>query len=153
MLESLKMFFEGRLAGAGEVDGETPTHAVELATAALLVEMQRADTDAGVEEDAEIRALLVRHFHLDEQEVERFVELAHQRADRSISLHEFTRLLHEHFSVAQKTTVMEMLWRVALADGRLDAHEDHLLRKIADLLYLPPAASARARDRAEGRTG
>jgi uncharacterized tellurite resistance protein B-like protein len=57
--------------------------------------------------------------------------------------------VHEHFDVAQKTTVLEMMWRVALADGKVDPHEDHLLRKVADLLYLPSAAVAKARELAE----
>lgn len=149
MLEALKKFFDGKLAGAEADAGPASAHAVELATAALLVEMQRADTVSGADEDAEIRALLGRHFHLGEDEVAGLLELAHDRADRSVSLHEFTRMVHGHLDVAQKTTVLEMLWRVALADGTVDAHEDHLLRKVADLLYLPSAAIAKARERAE----
>jgi uncharacterized tellurite resistance protein B-like protein len=151
MLDALKRFFDKRLADAEPGHGEhEAAHAVELATAALLVEMQRADDGEDVAaDDAEIRRLLARHFALDLLRVERLVELAHERADRSVSLHEFTRLVHAHFSVAQKATVVEMLWRVAYADGRVDPHEEALVRKVADLLYLPQAAFIQAKERAQ----
>lgn len=147
MLDALKQFFEGRLdAGGG---AEPDVDAVELATAALLVEMQRADLVADALDEAEIRALLARHFSLDDEAVSNLVSLANERADRSVSLHEFTRLIHDRFDVAQKTTVVEMLWRVAFADGRVDAHEEHLVRKVADLLYLPQVAFIKAKERAK----
>ncbi len=147
MLDALKRYFEGRL-DAVERD-EPGVDAVELATAALLVEMQRADLVADALDEAEIRGLLARHFSLDDEAVSNLVSLANDRADRSVSLHEFTRLIHDRFDVAQKMTVVEMLWRVALADGRVDAHEEHLVRKVADLLYLPQVAYIKAKERAK----
>ena len=139
MLDALRKFFDERL-GAEPGEGTPAADAVELATAALLVEMQRADLVIDEADDAAIRALLARHFALDDDAVARLVALANDRADESVSLHEFTRLIHAHFDVAQKTTVVEMLWRVAYADGRVDEHEEHLVRKDADLLYLPQVA-------------
>lgn len=147
MLDALKRFFDQRLAGA---EGDGATDAVEIATAALLVEMKRADGDTPGADDDEIRRLLGAHFHLDDDAVERLLALAHERADRSVSLHDFTRLVHAHLSPPQKATVIEMLWRVAYADGRIDPHEDALVRKIADLLYVPLAAFVRAKERASG---
>lgn len=147
MLDKLKRYFEGRLAPeAHDADG---VDAVELATAALLVEMQRADLVADALDEAEVRALLARHFSLDDEAVSNLVSLANDRADQSVSLHEFTRLIHDRFDVAQKTTVIEMLWRVAYADGHVDAHEEHLVRKVADLLYLPQVAFVKAKERAK----
>ena len=148
MLDALRKFFDERL-GAEPGEGTPAADAVELATAALLVEMQRADLVIDEADDAAIRALLARHFALDDDAVARLVALANDRADESVSLHEFTRLIHAHFDVAQKTTVVEMLWRVAYADGRVDEHEEHLVRKVADLLYLPQVAYIKAKERAK----
>lgn len=148
MIDALKKFFDSRLAP--DAHDEIGVDAVELATAALLVEMQRADLVADEIDEAEVRAVLARHFSLDDEAVSNLVSLANDRADRAVSLHEFTRLIHDRFDVAQKTTVVEMLWRVALADGRVDAHEEHLVRKVADLLYLPQVAYIKARERAKG---
>ncbi len=147
MLDVLKRYFEGRFDTVETADAGVD--AVELATAALLVEMQRADLVSDTLDEAEIRALLARHFSLDDEAVSNLVSLANDRADQSVSLHEFTRLIHDRFDIAQKTTVVEMLWRVAFADGRVDAHEEHLVRKVADLLYLPQVAFIKAKERAK----
>ena len=148
MLDALRKFFDERL-GADPAADAPAADAVELATAALLVEMQRADQVIDDADESAIRALLARHFALDEDAVARLVALANDRADQSVSLHDFTRLIHAHFDVAQKTTVVEMLWRVAFADGRVDDHEEHLVRKVADLLYLPQVAYIQAKERAK----
>lgn len=151
MLDALKRFFDTRLSGAepGHNVGEVNS-ALEIATAALMIEMVRADEHSQGERD-EIQAvetLLARHFHLDEDATTNLLTLARDRAQASVSLHEFTRIIHDHFSIAQKTTVIEMLWRVAMADGRVDAHEEHLVRKVAELLYLSQAAYVRAKEAA-----
>lgn len=149
MLEALKRFFDTRLSDAEPGHGDDrAAAAVELATAALMVEMMTTDELPHEDEEAEIRRLLQRHFHLDDDAVERLIALAGEHAEQSVSLHEFTHLIHRHFSVAQKSTVVEMLWRVAWADGRVDAHEDALVRKVADLLYLPQSEYVKAKDRA-----
>lgn len=149
MLDALRKFFDGRLAGAEPGhDADAVRSALEVATAALMIEMLRADEGSREAEAALIERLLRRHFHLDDNAVARLVELGSEKADGSVSLHEFTRLIHEHFSVAQKTTVVEMLWRVAAADGRIDPHEELLVRKVADLLYLPQASWVKAREAA-----
>ena len=65
--------------------------------------------------------------------------LADARADAAVSLQEFTREIHETLGIKEKLRILEMLLNVALADGRLDKHERHLLGKVADLLYVPRA--------------
>lgn len=149
MLDALRKFFDGRLADAEPGhDADSVRSALEIATGALMVEMLRADDGTREVETQLVERLLRRHFHIDDVAVARLLELASEKADQSVSLHEFTRLIHEHFSVAQKTTVVEMLWRVAAADGHIDPHEELLVRKVADLLYLPQAAWVKAREAA-----
>jgi len=62
-------------------------------------------------------------------------------------LQDYTRTLHEKLTVSEKHEIVEMLWRVALADERLDKHEDHLVRKIAGLLYVSHGDLIRIRNR------
>jgi uncharacterized tellurite resistance protein B-like protein len=110
---------------------------VELATAALLVEMARADF---VEESTErelIQKLLADRFDLLEAERGALLGRATQRADAAVSLQEFTRLLHEQLDAEEKLGIVAMLWELSLADGRIDKHEEHLVRKVAGLLYVP----------------
>ena len=109
---------------------------MQFSTAVLLVEIARADHDRQDVEYVEMRRQLGINFGISEEESRTLLEAAEAAAENSVSLHEFTRLLHDEMSYEEKTTVIEMLWRIALADNRLDKYEDYMIGKIADLLYI-----------------
>ena len=48
-----------------------------------------------------------------------------------------------------KVRVIEMMWQVVYADGVKDHYEEHLIRQVAELLYIPHADFIRARHKAE----
>jgi len=122
-------------------------HGLELATAALLVEIARADYKDEVVENELIYELLKQHFTLSAAEAEALLNQAADEVDHAVSLQGFTRLLHENLSPDEKLRVLEMLWRVAMADKHLDRHEDHLIRRVAQLLYIPHGDVIRVRNR------
>jgi uncharacterized tellurite resistance protein B-like protein len=122
-------------------------HGLELATAALLVEIARADYRDEVVENELIFELLKAHFTLSAAEAEALLNQAADEVDDAVSLQGFTRLLHENLSPEEKLQVLEMLWRVAMADEHLDRHEDHLIRRVAELLYIPHGDVIRVRNR------
>lgn len=126
---------------------------IRLATAVLLVEMSRADFEEREEEATAIEKLLTRHFELDAASGELLAEQARDEADRSVSLHDYTRTLHQELSDHEKTKVVEMLWEVALADDELDKYEDYLVRKVAELLYVPHHELIRLRHIVSQRLG
>ena len=146
MLTGIRRFFETHLAAAGEAASAVEQeHEFRLAAAALLVEMTRADHDVkGIERDAVTRAL-TRAFDLDDAETAELTALAEQHADDATSLYEFTRHINEHFDADQKQHFVELLWSVALADGAVDKYEEHLVRKVADLIHVPHMAYIRAK--------
>ncbi len=137
-MSALKQYLRSRLPAAepGQAQ-EIDEQALQVATAALLVEMARADFSEDAQELDAIRNILKRDFALASEEASHLLDAADAEAGRAVSLHEFTSLLHAHLSPAQKSRVVETLWEVALADGRIDKYEDYLVRKVADLLYLP----------------
>ena len=138
MLSALKQYLRSRLASeTAQADQGLDEQALKVATAALLVEMSRADFSEDAQEREAIHNILQRDFALAGEEAQRLLDAADAEAGRAVSLHEFTSLLHAHLSAAQKSRVVETLWEVALADGRIDKYEDYLVRKVADLLYLP----------------
>lgn len=137
-----------RLRTALEPQDDTqrdPEQAKRIAAAVLLLEMAHADHRHDDQEYAEIRRQLKTHFALDEQEAEELMAEAQPRARESVSLYRFLKTLNDGLAPTEKRHVLEMLWRVAYADRHLDAHEEALLRELADLLYLPHNEFIRAK--------
>lgn len=150
MLKGLRELIDKTLKPGAEPPAPAAReHALRFATAVLLIEVARADFAEAVAEEAAIRALLEKGFTLSADETSALVEEAKAEADHAASLQTFTRRLHESLTVAEKHRVVEMLWRVAHADERLDKHEDHLVRKIAGLLYVSHADLIRIRNRVD----
>jgi uncharacterized tellurite resistance protein B-like protein len=148
VLAKLKALFDGGLAR--DSSPAAREHALRVATALLLIEVARADYDDAFAEQESMLASLQQFFALDDSAAALLLEEARGEADRAVELQQFTRLLHEQLSVAEKQRVIEMLWQVALADRRLDKHEDHLVRRIAELLYVPHSDLIRIRNRVRG---
>lgn len=136
MITALKSFFENRIAGRDAATAEEQEHALQLATAALLVEVMRSDFDASRQERRAIKQMLSKRFDIAGDEVERLVELAEQEVEEAVSLFQFTQLVDRSFDYDQKLRIMEMLWRVVYVDGHKDKHEEYLLRKISDLIHV-----------------
>lgn len=149
MFERLREFVQQSLSPQ-EAVADTDT-AVQLATAALMLEMAHADFSAEDSEFALIRRLLKEHFQLAAAELDALMERAGRRQQDSVSLHSFTHQLHEYLEPAEKDEILEMLWEVAYADGKLDRYEDNLVRKVADLLYVRHGDLIRVRNRVRDR--
>ena len=146
MLRELREILNKTLVKSEE-GTEDRDHALRLATATLLVEVVRADHEEDLVEGEAVSSLLKEFFALTEEETSLLVREAEQEADHAVSLQTFTRELHEQLSLDEKHSVVEMLWRVALADSKLDKHEDHLVRKVAGLLYVQHRDLIRIRNR------
>lgn len=147
MLKALRDLIENTLGSDGESESEGRRHGVALATAVLLVEVARADYEEDLTSNEAVFSLLKSHFALTDEEVRLLVQEARAEADHAASLQSFTRRLHERLSLQEKHRIVEMLWEVALADSVLDKHEDHLIRKVSGLLYVPHADLIRIRNR------
>lgn len=150
MLSRIRHFFREHIEIHVAVDGaESQRVDVSLAAAALLVEVGRADFDYDRQEQAHIAELIGDTLGVAAEDVAQLQSMAEAEAESATSLHQFTSLVHEHFDAAQKAALMEALWRVAFADGQVDKHESHVIRRIADLLYMPQEVYVRTRQRVE----
>lgn len=150
MLKTLKDLFDCLLpAPPGAVAAPaTEEHRLQLATAVLLVEVMRADSSFGAAERQAVQAALIEKFGLATDEADRLAELAEATARQATDLFSFTSQLNTHFSMEQKLRMVELMWRVAYADGHLADHERHTLWRVADLLHVPQGAYVLARQRA-----
>ena len=132
MLTLIKQFFSAEL----EISQGGSESTLQLAAAALLIELAHADAERDEQEQQTLKAALKTSFSLTEEQLSALIELAEQEAQEATSLYQFTRLINDHYSPEQKVQLIEMMWKVALADGEVCKYEDHLIRKIAELLYV-----------------
>lgn len=117
----------------------------DVAIAVLLLECARADFDKQPAELDAIRSALRAQFDLDDAEVDRLMGEAAQTASSAVSLHGPVSRLNSELTPDEKRALMQWMWKVAAVDGRVDPHEEHLLRKVADLLYISHADYVRAK--------
>jgi uncharacterized tellurite resistance protein B-like protein len=158
MLKTLKDLFDSLLPPAPGTAPQAAEHTLQLATAVLLVEVMRADTNVHAAERSAVLAALRQVFDLGDDEAQRLAELATTTAQQATDLFGFTSHLNAHLDMAQKLHMVELMWKVAYADGHLADHERHVLWRVADLLHVPQGAYVNARLRAQaaagaGRTG
>lgn len=132
MIGALKALFE---TPARETE-EALRHRLQLASAALLIETARADFTQDGEEEAVMEKLLHTSLKLPAAEVHELMQQAGDKADESTSLYEFTRLINDHYLEEEKLQLIHNMWTVAWADGNIDKYEEHLIRRVAELIYV-----------------
>jgi uncharacterized tellurite resistance protein B-like protein len=160
MIDSIRSFFARTMRpSATAVDAADARRAeqraaerqrLHVAACALLLELAHADDEFTAAEREHIEAVVRRHLGLDEETARQLIELAEQERSAAIDLYQFTSLIRENYDLGQKTLLAEIMWGVVLADGQIEQHEGHLLRRIASLLDLKPGYLADARKRAAG---
>jgi uncharacterized tellurite resistance protein B-like protein len=133
MIGALKALFEQ----PARESGESQRHRLHLVAAALLIETARADFTEDATEQAALEELLSGALQLDKRQVHELVVAAGNRVDEATSLYEFTRVINDHYSAAQKLQLIAAMWTVAYADGNLGKYEEHLIRQVAELTYVP----------------
>jgi uncharacterized tellurite resistance protein B-like protein len=152
MLSALKKLFEERVAP--EVTSpEVLEHGLRLAAAALLFEVVRADAVVKDEERTVMRAAVQSAFGLAREEAEELARLAEEASRGAGSLFEFTSLVDRELAPDRKKRLVELLWLVAFADAEKDAHEEHIVRRIAGLLHVPHPDFIDAKIRARAESG
>lgn len=148
MLKAILDFFDENVAEQRQQPDQR--RSIQLATAALLVEVARIDSESTPAEHAAVTRAVRAKFGLKPEEAERLIDLAEAEMRQATDYFQFTSLVNRSFSQAQKLQIIELMWRVAYADSELSAHEHHLMRKIAELLHIPHGDYIAAKMRARG---
>lgn len=120
-------------------------HQKQLAVAALLVEVAMADHQFSEVELGNLTTILERKFSLSHDELNELIGLAKNETNHATSLHQFTQLINQYCTTEEKFKLMKAMWEMAYADGNLDKYEDYIIRKVADLIYVPHTEFIRAK--------
>lgn len=135
-MDFLKKVFGRSEGGEPEAAGATREDELRIATCALFLELANIDNEFSEEERDNILEVLKTEYNLSEGHA---IELAQRAVDElkgSIDLWQFTNLINENYTDAEKMRVVELMWQIVYADGKLDKHEDYLVHKLAQLLRL-----------------
>ena len=134
MIKSIKKFIDKQVS---QIEKASVTeHDIQLAAATLLFEVIKADHVIEDSEITSVSSLLEKHFSLDKEEVDNLIQLARDSSEEASCLQSFTRTICENYDNKQRCELVQYCWLIAFADGTIDTHERHLIRKIASLLYL-----------------
>jgi uncharacterized tellurite resistance protein B-like protein len=148
MLNRIKRFFDQHLAA--ESMARDPEHVLRLAIGALVLEMTHMDGEVWPEQRQAVEQAVQTCFDLTASEANELLELAEAERTDSTDYFQFTSLINGAYTPEQKVGLVETLWRVAYANEALHMYEEHLVRKVADLLYVPHSAFIAAKHRGRG---
>jgi uncharacterized tellurite resistance protein B-like protein len=152
MIIRIKQFFEARLIVTQTTSQEDIEHKLTLTCAILMLEMIHIDEHADEAEEKEIRNILQQQFSLNDNDIEELLALALEKKHAAIDYHQFTTLINQYYSQEQKIQLVEKLWQLAYADKVIDKFEEHLVRKLAELLHVPHRHFIQAKHNAEDKT-
>ena len=151
MLNKLSRFIERHLQPASGASPVLSDHQKQLAVAALLIEVAIADHQFSETELSNLGVILDRKFSLSRDELAELINLAKNETNHATSLHQFTQLINQYCTTEEKFRLMKAMWEMAYADGDLNKYEDYIIRKVADLIYVPHTEFIRAKSVVKAR--
>ena len=138
MLNALKKLFAlDSVVGRSGVSEPDEKHLLPAAAAMLLLEVAWADHNMSDDEIALIEQSLQQLFDLREPFVAQLVNDAREKHHESVGVYDYTRTINEALDEEEKFQLLVQLWRLALSDSALHAIEEHVIRRISELLYVP----------------
>ena len=136
MVIGIRNFFKKHIKPSPGSSDEVSEHSLQLATGSLLIEMMRADAKITEDERRMVMKTIMSSFNLTEEESGELFQFAEEKVRKATGYYEFTALINKGFTYKQKVKVIENLWEIAFTDKSLDKHEEYMVRKIADLIYV-----------------
>ena len=119
-----------------EVIEDEKISSLDKACSALLIEVAYADKVFDESEINSLKESLKETYNIDEEIINELISDAKKTVDESTSLYEYTRVVNDEFDYTDKLELLSRIWKLAFADGNLDKYEDHLIRKISDLIHI-----------------
>ena len=119
-----------------EIGEESDLSQLNNACAALLVEIAFADKEFDETEKTSLKLTLMETYAIEEADIDEIIKDAENTVAESTSLYGYTRIVNDEFEYKDKLSLLRNLWKVAYADGNLDKYEEHLIRKISDLVHI-----------------
>ncbi len=152
MFDAIKSFVTD-LANGDRQAGALDDRDLRIATAALLVHAAAIDGGMSAAERDKLRNLLQQRFELDDAAADELIEQAAMADQKAVDLYHFTRQLNDSLDEQARLRMVEMMWKIAYADGAVSPFEDNLIWRVADLLGVSGAERIALRHRVAAQSG
>ena len=135
-----------------EVPDDEPQddNTIVLAAVSLMLEVARSDSGGEKVEHDLIRGILTKEFKVESELIDNLLEAGVEKVEDATDLFQFTQLINDQYSHEQKEGLIYAMWRVALADGKVQAIEDHIIRRVAGLIHVSHSDFIRLKLKARG---
>ena len=153
MIVKIKRFFEQYIIVTESISEDELEHQLQLACAALMIEVLYADYSVDQSEIDTLRKDLQDNFDLKIDEAENLIQLAEEERIQATDYYQFTSLINEFYTQQQKRELVTRLWQMAYADHTVHKFEEHLVRRLADLLHVPHSAFMQSKHAASAKPG
>jgi uncharacterized tellurite resistance protein B-like protein len=153
MIVKIKRFFEQYIIITESISEDELEHQLQLACAALMIEVLYADYSVDENELNTLRKALQENFYLNKEEAEKLIQLAEEERTQATDYYQFTSLINEFYTQRQKRELVTRLWQMAYADHTVHKFEEHLVRRLADLLHVPHSAFIQSKHAASAKPG
>ena len=137
MIKAIKGLLDGMFGDDAPALDQDKKQTVQLACAALLIEVMKADKELKPEEEAAIIEAIRNTWNIPTEELNSLMQKAFESNTNSISLYEFTHKVNDHLDHQQKYELIKAMWSVAYSDGELDKYEESLIRQVSELIHVP----------------
>lgn len=148
MFESLKKLIAG---DGGKHPAGFDENDYRLAAAALLVHTAAIDGNISDGERAKLHSIIKQRFDLDDDATDQLVAAATTAEERAIDLYQFTSRLNRSLDEQSRVRMVEMMWQIVYADGKVTEFEDNLVWRAADLLGISGNERIALRQRVSGQ--
>ena len=145
-------FFKKIFEKDASEDLEIDEHGSIKACIALMLETSMADDLLDESEIKTLKATLINDFKLEETEIDELIEISKKNVDDSTSLYDFTRDINDNFESEERIKLIESMWKIAYADGNIDKFEEHIIRKVSNLIYVSHSDFIKAKISAKEKT-
>ena len=145
-------FFKKLFQKDASEDLEIDEHGSIKACIALMLETSMADDLLDESEIKTLKATLINDFKLEETEIDELIEISKKNVDDSTSLYDFTRDINDNFDSNERFKLIESMWKIAYADGNIDKFEEHIIRKVSNLIYVSHSDFIKAKISAKEKT-
>jgi uncharacterized tellurite resistance protein B-like protein len=134
MLETLRQFIADVVSPDAHANQAFDDTGYRLAATALLIHVISLDGEPSAIEKSKLHSLIETRFGLDPGTADRLIAAATLEEGEAVDLYHFTSVIMRSVDEEGRLRIIEMMWELVYADGRVSEFEENVVWRAADLL-------------------